>query len=43
MEPICTCGHTRDEHGPVAEDDPHPNAVDCRVEGCDCVHYEEEA
>jgi hypothetical protein len=31
-EPICVCGHVRDEHdGNV-----------CTIEGCACVHFETE-
>lgn len=37
----CTCGHAIEEHGST---DPkrYPNEVACLVDGCDCVHFEDD-
>ena len=40
-EPVCYCGHVRDEHhGRGTKEFPSSRA--CQVEGCECIHFEED-
>lgn len=38
----CCCGHVRDEHLHRGEDKKAPNSQACTIDGCDCIHFEED-
>lgn len=37
MDPICTCGHSPDEHGPLGKDDSRLHTMGCHL--CDCTAW----
>lgn len=39
MTDTCVCGDVEDEHG---GDPDFPGSFACRVEGCECLHFEPE-
>lgn len=36
---LCVCGHAEDEHG---GDEDYPGSYACDIEGCECIHYDED-